>query len=153
MHLISITDRYFCPCREPRSSLRTALFQWDVRFAPSFSNLHPMPSDPLHVSSNKPTSSVLQRVTCRRRLPKSTIMGNYICSFSNFLLSFRVKNKTLLKASTVGSPTIQFYLLLSRLSNLTPPHAMNVTAPACVIKMSLWILSYSETQRRYTLGI
>jgi hypothetical protein len=57
----------------------------------SFSNLRPTPIDPLHVSSKKSTSSVLQRVTCGRRLPKSTIMGNYVSSFANYLLSFRVK--------------------------------------------------------------
>jgi len=65
----------------------------------SFSNIRPTPSDPLQVSSKKLTSSVLQRVTCGRQFPKSKIMGNYISSVSNFLLSFRVKYNTLLKAS------------------------------------------------------
>lgn len=57
----------------------------------SFSNLRPTPNDLLHVSSKRSTSSVYQRVTCGRRLPKSTIMGNYISSFANFLLFFRIK--------------------------------------------------------------
>jgi hypothetical protein len=112
-----------------------------------------MASDPLHVASNNSTVSALQRFTFGRRSSTSTIMSNYIRSFSSFLLPFGVENKQYFKLPS-GVTTYTFLpSLVPTIKTYNSPHHQCDSSKSRLIQMTLRMLFYRDAQRRHTPGI